>query len=119
MRKSVGQAPTEGEKLNKIRIGRLPTSEQNWKIILSDEVRCRIGKDECIEIKFAYAPPYVCKACTGENFFYFKTNKLLTHAINLRAATQNITIVKLTRVPYWKMFKENLNSLTRCAFRVM
>jgi hypothetical protein len=25
------------------RVGRLPTSEQNWKIILSDEVRCRIG----------------------------------------------------------------------------
>jgi hypothetical protein len=31
-------------KRNKNRIGRLPTSEQNWKIILSDEVRCRIGK---------------------------------------------------------------------------
>jgi hypothetical protein len=42
MRKSVGQAPTVGER-NKNRVGRLPTSEQNWKIILSDEVRCRIG----------------------------------------------------------------------------
>jgi hypothetical protein len=31
-------------KLNKNHVGRLPTSEQNWKIILSDEVRCRIGK---------------------------------------------------------------------------
>jgi hypothetical protein len=31
-------------KHNKNRFGRLPTSEQNWKIILSDEVRCRIGK---------------------------------------------------------------------------
>jgi hypothetical protein len=31
-------------KRNKNRVGRLPTSEQNWKIILSDEVRCRIGK---------------------------------------------------------------------------
>jgi hypothetical protein len=31
-------------KRNKTRIGRLPTSEQNWKIILSDEVRCKIGK---------------------------------------------------------------------------
>jgi hypothetical protein len=30
-------------KRNKNRFGRLPTSE-NWKIILSDEVRCRIGK---------------------------------------------------------------------------
>jgi hypothetical protein len=28
-------------KRNKNRVGRLPTSEQNWKIILSDEVRCR------------------------------------------------------------------------------
>jgi hypothetical protein len=28
----------------KKRVGRLPTSEQNWKIILSDEVRRRIGK---------------------------------------------------------------------------
>jgi hypothetical protein len=31
-------------KRNKNRVGRLPTSEQNWKIILSDEVQCRIGK---------------------------------------------------------------------------
>jgi hypothetical protein len=27
------------------RVGRLPTSEPNWKIIQSDKVRCRIGKD--------------------------------------------------------------------------
>jgi hypothetical protein len=32
-------------KRNKNCVGRLPTSEQNWKIILWDEVRCRIGKD--------------------------------------------------------------------------
>jgi hypothetical protein len=31
-------------KRNKNRVGRLPTSEQNCKIILSDEVRRRIGK---------------------------------------------------------------------------
>jgi hypothetical protein len=31
-------------KHKKNRFGRLPTSEQNWKIILSDEVRCRIGR---------------------------------------------------------------------------
>jgi hypothetical protein len=31
-------------KRNKNSVGRLPTSEQNWKILLSDEVRCRIGK---------------------------------------------------------------------------
>jgi hypothetical protein len=31
-------------KRNRNRVGRLPTSEQNWIIILSDEVRCRIGK---------------------------------------------------------------------------
>jgi hypothetical protein len=31
-------------KRNKNRVGRLPTSEQNWKIVLSDEVRRRIGK---------------------------------------------------------------------------
>jgi hypothetical protein len=31
-------------KRNKNCVGRLPTPEQNWKIILSDEVRCRIGK---------------------------------------------------------------------------
>jgi hypothetical protein len=31
-------------KRNKNCVGRLPTSEHNWKIILSDEVRCRIGK---------------------------------------------------------------------------
>jgi hypothetical protein len=31
-------------KRNKNRVGRLPTSEQNWKTILSGEVRCRIGK---------------------------------------------------------------------------
>jgi hypothetical protein len=31
-------------KRNKNRVGRFPTSEKNWKIILSDEVRCRIGK---------------------------------------------------------------------------
>jgi hypothetical protein len=44
MRKSVGQPPTAGEKGNKNRVGRLPTSEQNRKIILSDEFRSRIGK---------------------------------------------------------------------------
>jgi hypothetical protein len=33
-----------GRTRNKNRVGRLPTSEQNRKIILSDEVRCRIGK---------------------------------------------------------------------------
>jgi hypothetical protein len=31
-------------KRNKNRLGRLPTSERNRKIILSDEVRRRIGK---------------------------------------------------------------------------
>jgi hypothetical protein len=31
-------------KRNKNRFGRFPTSEQNPKTILSDEVRCRIGK---------------------------------------------------------------------------
>jgi hypothetical protein len=31
-------------KCNKNRVGRLPTSEQNRKIILSDEIRRRIGK---------------------------------------------------------------------------
>jgi hypothetical protein len=31
-------------KRNKNRVGRLPASEQNWKIILSDEVRRWIGK---------------------------------------------------------------------------
>jgi hypothetical protein len=30
-------------KLNKNSVGHLPTSEQNSKTILSDEVRCRIG----------------------------------------------------------------------------
>jgi hypothetical protein len=31
-------------KCNKNRVGRLPTSEQNWKIIMLDKVWCRIGK---------------------------------------------------------------------------
>jgi hypothetical protein len=31
-------------KRNKTRVGRLPTSERNRKIILSDEVRRKIGK---------------------------------------------------------------------------
>jgi hypothetical protein len=44
MRKSVGQAPTAGEQTQQNSVGRLPTSEQNWKTILLDEVRCRIGK---------------------------------------------------------------------------
>jgi hypothetical protein len=43
MRKSVGQDPTADER-NKNSVGRLPTSEQNKKIILWDEVRRRIGK---------------------------------------------------------------------------
>jgi hypothetical protein len=34
----------QANKRNKNRVGRLPTSERNRKIILSDEVRCRIGK---------------------------------------------------------------------------
>jgi hypothetical protein len=45
MRKSVGQALTAGKQTQqKNRVGRLPTSEQNSQIILSDEARCRIGK---------------------------------------------------------------------------
>jgi hypothetical protein len=32
-------------KRNKTRVGHIPTSERNWKIVLSDEVRRRIGKD--------------------------------------------------------------------------
>jgi hypothetical protein len=44
MRKSVGQAPTAGEQTQQNHVGRFSTSEQNWKIILSDEVRRRIGK---------------------------------------------------------------------------
>jgi hypothetical protein len=43
MKKSVGQAPTAGEQTQQNRVGRLPTSERSRKIILSDEVRCRIG----------------------------------------------------------------------------
>jgi hypothetical protein len=43
MRKSVGQAPTAGEQTQQNRVGRLPTSERNKKINLSDEVRRRIG----------------------------------------------------------------------------
>jgi hypothetical protein len=31
-------------KFNKARVGHLTTSKQNWKIILSYDVRCRIGK---------------------------------------------------------------------------
>jgi hypothetical protein len=31
-------------KCNKNRVGRLPTLEQKWKIVLLDEVQCRIGK---------------------------------------------------------------------------
>ena len=45
-KKSVGQAPT-AERANKRKIksvGRHPTSEWNGKIIMSDEVRRRIGK---------------------------------------------------------------------------
>ena len=45
-KKSVGQAPT-AERVNKRKkrsVGRHPTLEQNGKIIMSDEVRCRIGK---------------------------------------------------------------------------
>jgi hypothetical protein len=41
MRKSVGQAPTGGageQTQQKERVGRLPTSERNRKIIMSDEV---------------------------------------------------------------------------------
>jgi hypothetical protein len=31
-------------KRNKNGVGRLPTSKQNWKIVLSNEVRRKIGK---------------------------------------------------------------------------
>jgi hypothetical protein len=40
----VQPALQRANKCNKNRVGHIPTSEQNWKIILSDEVRCRIGK---------------------------------------------------------------------------
>ena len=43
MRKSIGQAPT-AEQVQQKRVGCLPTLEQNRKIIMSDEVRHRIGK---------------------------------------------------------------------------
>ena len=45
-KKSVGQAPTaeRANKRKKKSVGRHPTSEQNGKIVMSDEVQCRIGK---------------------------------------------------------------------------
>jgi len=43
MRKGVRQAPT-AERAQQNRVGRHPTSERNRKIIMSDEVRHRIGK---------------------------------------------------------------------------
>jgi hypothetical protein len=42
--KASGRLRQRANKRNKNSVGRLPTLEQNWKIILSDEVRCRIGK---------------------------------------------------------------------------
>jgi hypothetical protein len=42
--KASGTLRQRAKKRNKNGVGRLPTSEQNWKIILSDEVRCRTGK---------------------------------------------------------------------------
>jgi len=43
MRKSIRQAPT-AEQAQQNRVGHLPTLERNRKIIMSDEVRHRIGK---------------------------------------------------------------------------
>jgi hypothetical protein len=34
----------QANKRNKNHVGLLPTSEQNWKIVISDEVRGSIGK---------------------------------------------------------------------------
>jgi hypothetical protein len=42
LRKASDRLRQRANKRNKNRVGRLPMSEQNWKIILSDEVRCRI-----------------------------------------------------------------------------
>jgi hypothetical protein len=42
--KSSDRLRQRANKRNRNIVGRLPTLEQNWKIILSDEVRCRIGK---------------------------------------------------------------------------
>jgi hypothetical protein len=42
--KSLDRHRHRANKRNKNHVGRLPTSEQNWKIVLSDEVRCRFGK---------------------------------------------------------------------------
>jgi len=38
--KALDRLRQRANKCNKNHVGRLPTSEQNWKIILSDEVRC-------------------------------------------------------------------------------
>jgi hypothetical protein len=43
-RKTSDRFRQQANKRNKNHVGRLSTSEQNWKIILSDEVRYRIGK---------------------------------------------------------------------------
>jgi hypothetical protein len=42
--KASGRLRQRANKSNKNRVGRLPTSERNRNIILSDEVRRRIGK---------------------------------------------------------------------------
>jgi hypothetical protein len=42
--KALDRLRQRANKCNKTRVGRLPTSERNRKIILSDEVRRRIGK---------------------------------------------------------------------------
>jgi hypothetical protein len=44
----------QANKSNKNCVGRLPTSERNRKIILSDEVQCRIGKVYNIFKRFKY-----------------------------------------------------------------
>ena len=43
-----------------------------------------------------------------ENIFHFKKNKLLIHAITMRAATQNITLLILT---HGKLRNEELSDL--------
>jgi hypothetical protein len=45
-------------KCNKNRVGRLPTSERNCKIILSDKVRHRIGKGWKKEVFLFFPPSY-------------------------------------------------------------
>ena len=97
----------QANKRNKNRVGRLPTSERNRKIILPDEVRCRIRKRWSLQVR---ASSYISNNSTNrtQQFLRFITWRLcMAHNVSgvltpiIRSSTTAVAASGFTVGAWW------------------